>query len=202
MTVEEFKREYLRQYCLIEKDFVNTIDYVSISQNNYSTFSPVYLKILLSIGSEIDVLKDFICKSLNTDMKHLNNLEPDFHLVEVEVLSESIVLMPWNTSDPFPTWWTVYNEVKHNRNEKADRVDPSKKYYELANLENVISALAGLYSLELLAYKIVADSTGEKVFVPVIRSIFQVKNLYWTDISNGSGYVFMDGCLYTDGISK
>ena len=182
MTIEEFKREYLRQYCLIEKDFVNTIDYVSISQNNYSTFSPTYLKILLSIGSEIDVLKDFICKAHNTDMKHLNKLEPDFHLVEVEVRSESIMLTPWNTSDSFPVWWTVYNEVKHNRNENADKIDRSKKYYEFANLENVISALAGLYSLELLAYKIVADSNDEKVFVPVIRSIFQVKNLYWTDM--------------------
>ncbi len=198
MTVEEFKREYLRQYCLIEKDFVNTIDYVSISPNNYSTFSPTYLKILLSIGSEIDVMKDFICKTLNTDMKHFNKYEPGFHLVEVEVRSESIRLTPWNTSEPFPIWWTVYNEVKHNRNEIADKIDQSKKYYEFANLENVITALAGLYSLELLAYKIVADSNGEKVFVPTIRSIFQVKNLYWTDISNGSGYVYMDGGLYMD----
>ena len=198
MTVEEFKREYLRQYCLIERDFVNTIDYVSISPNNYLTFSPTYLKILLSIGSEIDVLKDFILKALNTDMKHFNKLEPDFHLVEVEVRSESILLTPWKTSDLFPIWWTVYNEVKHNRNEIADKIDQSKKNYEFANLENVISALAGLYSLELLAYKIVADSNGEKVFVPSVKSIFQVKNLYWTDISNGAGYVFMDGALYMD----
>lgn len=198
MTLNEFKRDYLRQYCLIEKDFSNTIDYVSISQSNYSTFSPTYLKILLSIGSEIDVLKDFICKSLNSDMKHFNELEPDFHLVEVEVRSENVLLTPWNTSDPFPTWWTVYNEVKHNRNENANKIDPSKKYFEFANLENVILALAGLYSLELLAYKIVADINGEKVFVPSIRSIFQVKNLYWTDIGNGSGYVLMDGGLYMD----
>lgn len=198
MTIEEFKRDYLRQYCLIEKDFVNTIDYVSISPRNYSTFSPTYLKILLSIGSEIDVLKDFICKSLNTDMKHFNQLEPDFHLVEVEVRSDGIILTPWDTTELFPIWWTAYNEVKHNRNESADKFDPARKYFEFANLENVISALAGLYSLELLAYKIVADSNNEKVFVPVIHSIFQVKNLYWSDISNGSGYVFMDGGLYMD----
>lgn len=200
MTVKEFKRDYLRQYCLIEKDFVNTIDYVSISPNNYSTFSPTYLKILLSIGSEIDVLKDFICKSLNTDMKHFNELEPNFHLVEVEVRSEDILLTPWNADESLPIWWTVYNEVKHNRNENADKIDSSKKYFEFANLENVISALAGLYSLELLAYKIVADSNGEKVFVPSIRSIFQVKNLYWTDIDNGAGYVFIDGGVYIDEI--
>ena len=198
MTLKEFKRNYLRQYCLIEKDFANTIDYVSISAVNYGTFSPAYLKILLSIGSEIDVLKDCVCKLLNTDMKHFSQVEPDFHSVLVEVRSEEIVLTPWDTTDSVPTWWTVYNEVKHNRNESADRIDPLKRYYEYANLENVLSALAGLYSLELLAYKIVAEQNNEKVFVPCLRSIFQVKNLYWKDISNGSGFVFFDGGLYTD----
>ena len=198
MTLKEFKRNYLRQYCLIEKDFANTIDYVSISAVNFGTYSPAYLKILLSIGSEIDVLKDCVCKLLNTDMKHFNLVEPDFHSVSVEMRSEEIVLTPWDTTDPFPTWWTAYNEVKHNRNESADKFDPSKKYFEYANLENVLSALAGLYSLELLAYKIVAEQNNEKVFVPCIRSIFQVKNLYWKDISNGSGFVFFDGILYMD----
>lgn len=198
MTIKEFKRNYLRQYSLIEKDFANTIDYVSISAANYATFSPTYLKVLLSIGSEIDVLKDFVCKLLNTDMKHFNQVEPDFSLVSVEVQPEEITLTPWNTTDAFPKWWTVYNEVKHNRNETADKFDPSKQYYEYANLENTLSALAGLYSLELLAYKIVAEQNSEKVFVPCIRSIFQVKNLYWKDISNGSGYVLVDGSLYMD----
>lgn len=198
MTIQEFKRDYLRQYCLIEKDFANTMDYVSISPNNYATFSPAYLKILLSIGSEIDVLKDFVCKSLNTDMKHFNQVQPDFHSVAVEVRSENMLLTPWDCGTPFPTWWTAYNEVKHNRNESATKFDPSKKYFEYANLENVLSALAGLYALELLAYKIVADSNSEKVYVPSIRSIFQVKNLYWTDIGNGCGYVYMDGGLYMD----
>lgn len=198
MTLKEFKRNYLRQYCLIEKDFANTIDYVSISAANYGTFSPAYLKILLSIGSEIDVLKDCVCKLLNTDMKHFIQVEPDFHSVSVEVSSDEIVLTPWDTTDPFPKWWTAYNEVKHNRNESADKFDPLKKYFEYANLENVLSALAGLYSLELLAYKIVAEQNNEKIFVPCIRSIFQVKNLYWKDISNGSGFVFFDGGLYME----
>ena len=157
MTLKEFKRNYLRQYCLIEKDFANTIDYVSISTVNYGTFSPAYLKILLSIGSEIDVLKDCVCKLLNTDMKHFNLVEPDFHSVSVEVRSEEIVLAPWDTTDPFPTWWTAYNEVKHNRNESADKFDPSKKYFEYANLENVLSALAGLYSLNFSSQESVLE---------------------------------------------
>jgi len=198
MTTKEFKKDYLRQYRLIEKDFVNTIDFVSISPTNYSTFSPTYLKILLSIGSEIDVLKDFICKSLNTNMKQFNQAEPDFHSVEVDVRSYEITLKPWDTAEQCPDWWTAYNEVKHNRNENASKFDPSKKYFEYANLKNVLTALAGLYSLELLAYKIVADNNNEKVFVPVIHSIFQVNNLYWTNISNGSGYVLMDDSLFME----
>ena len=53
MILNEFKRNYLSQYCLIEKDFVNTIDYVSISTVNYGTYSSSYMKMLLPIGSEI-----------------------------------------------------------------------------------------------------------------------------------------------------
>lgn len=198
MTVEEFKCDYLRQYCIIERDFVNTIDYVSISQKNYATFSSMYLKILLSIGSEIDVLKDLICKLLNIDIKHFGRKEPDFYSVTVEVKSVGIILKPWEQAETIPPWWTAYNEVKHNRNNNAAKFDPSKKYYEYANLENVLSALAGLYSLELLSYKIVADNSGESVFAPCVRSIFRVTNLYWEDISNGDGYVFMNGGFYLD----
>lgn len=199
MTVNDFKKDYLRQYCLIEKDFINTIDYVSISNSNYSTFSHTYLKILLSIGSEVDVLKNLISELLGTGWKKFNSKEPDFHTIEVEVKSYDIILKPWE-SNSYPKWWTAYNEVKHNRNECAESFDSSRKYFEYANLENVITALAGLYSLELLAYKIVADSNGDKVFIPNIHSIFQLKNLYWANTSNGSGYLIIGECLYLNEI--
>ena len=93
MTVNDLKKDYLRQYCLIEKDFINTIDYVSISNSNYSTFSHTYLKILLSIGSEVDVLKNLISKLLGTEWKKFNSKEPDFHTIEVEVKSYGIITM-------------------------------------------------------------------------------------------------------------
>lgn len=76
-------------------------------------------------------------------MKHFKLVEPNFHSVSVEVRFEGIVLTPWDTTDSFSMWWTVYNEVKHKRNKSADKFDPSKKYYEYANLENVLLALGG-----------------------------------------------------------
>ena len=200
MTVKEFKRDYLRQYCLIEKDFQNTIDYVSISPLNYSTYSPTYLKILLSIGSEVDVLKEFICNLYKVKKKDFASVEKDFHSVVVEVWSEAISLTPWETTGSHPVWWTIYNEVKHNRNEyaEAEGFDSSKRYFQYANLENVLNALAGLLALEMLAYKKVAEENGEERWIPSIHSIFQMKNLYWKDIDNGRGYVMINGDLYID----
>lgn len=55
---------------------------------------------------------------------------------------------PWkNWSDiTAPTWWTMYNKVKHHRMENDSTTQ--RQYYKFANLENVLNALAALYIAE------------------------------------------------------
>jgi hypothetical protein len=65
MNSKEFKRKYIDHYLLLENDFKKTFDYVSVERNNYDTYSAMYLKLILSIGSEIDILKKLIAKMLN-----------------------------------------------------------------------------------------------------------------------------------------
>lgn len=62
MTKNEFIKVYWRQYLLLEKEFLNTSDYVSIDQENYSTFSNQYLKLLLAVCSEMDSIAEVLCK--------------------------------------------------------------------------------------------------------------------------------------------
>lgn len=56
MTTNEFNKYYLSHYMLLEHDFKATFDYVDPEKENYSAYSSIFLKQILSIGSEIDIL--------------------------------------------------------------------------------------------------------------------------------------------------
>ena len=203
MNINEFESNYLKHYLALEEDFIKTIRYVSVSKDNYHTYSIEYLKQLLSIGSEIDVMKKLLANLYAGKVVSDKNvtktiISADSSILKIEVLSkaDNETLKPWDLTKE-PDWWTAYNEIKHNRQEPATMLNnKDKKYYQFANLENTINALAGLLSLEFYAYRIIALACGEIVFVPQINSIFSVTNSYWKDIPNGDGYVYLDGNIY------
>lgn len=56
MTSDEFTNRYWRQYLMIEKKFKTTVKYVAVDHENFSIYSDVYAKLLLQIGSEVDVV--------------------------------------------------------------------------------------------------------------------------------------------------
>ena len=49
ITSQEFIRLYWGNYILLEKEFIKTIEYVSIDEENYATYSKAYAKLLLEI---------------------------------------------------------------------------------------------------------------------------------------------------------
>ena len=205
MNTTEFEKNYLNHYLLLEKDFKLTTEYVTISEDNYDTYSVSYLKLLLTIGSEIDVMLEFLARLYDPNQKEsgfgcsktILKSEPDIKELVVQLRNESISILPWKCT-AIPEWWTAYTEIKHNRYESAVKFDSIRKYYQYANLRNVLTSLAALFSLELLAYRLIAISNNEQLFVPTIKSIFTIKDSYWKDIVFGGGYVAIDGCLYTN----
>lgn len=205
MNISEFKKNYLNHYLLLEEDFKTTTEYVTLCKDNYSTYSTAYLKLLLTIGSEIDVMLEFLAKLYEPTTKEkgfgcskiLLKHETDIKSLEILVRNEDFSVFPWDCTS-IPEWWTAYNEIKHNRYEDAIMFNSAKKYYQFANLQNVLNSLAALLSLELYAYRLIAIQSGEKLFVPTIKSIFNLKSSHWKDAEFGNGIVFIDGCLYID----
>ena len=63
---------YWQHFLALEADFAATSRYVEFSQQNFPTFSIEYAKLLLAVGSEIDVLCKIICKNLDTLAKRDN----------------------------------------------------------------------------------------------------------------------------------
>jgi hypothetical protein len=140
----------------IEKDFARTIDFVHLNLTNFKTYSNEYAKLLLLIGSEVDVIAKRICKKANGNAR-AENIEDyrkvitttfrDMHTVEIDIARFALKIRPWadwgNAQPQSPAWWKAYNNVKHERD----------KNFADANQENALNALCGLCALLLYLFK-------------------------------------------------
>ena len=205
MTDSVFHNQYWKQYILIEKEFKTSIKYVAIDTQNFSAYSDVYAKLLLQIGSEVDVVSKLLCKEMNPASSAGNILDyqseiyvqfPEFG--DVNVSCDDLVLIPWEGwSTSSPVWWKVYNGVKHNRNMLATYGSETKENYKYANQKNTLNALAGLYQLEQYLYTFVPHNQEEETPLPGSR-LFKLQNQDWEKKHFGQDSLFFvkEGCLH------
>ncbi len=147
MTKAEHEKYFVSQYALLEKEFIDTMQYVSFEEDNYKTYSNKYAKLLLQIGSEIDNLMRNICgltgrTSITDYADGLFMIYPSLDRQKLIVKGNKLELLPFDNWDKYNAsqslvFWDAYNKVKH------DRIQNNK----LANLENVSLGLGGLYIL-------------------------------------------------------
>lgn len=151
---------------------------------NSRCFSTEFAKQYQAICSEIDVILKAICKELKVEVQEKNICEytkailsDSFwkSIISQEVEFKNIKLQPfmkWSvkTINKKETvclkWWTLYNEVKHNRAAK----------YQEANLKNVLNSLAGLYILENYLVKYIGDRDGSRDVPNDMSKIFTMVN--------------------------
>jgi hypothetical protein len=139
-------------FLALERDLIRTLDYVELHSDNAASFSNEYAKLLLLVGSEVDVVAKQLCttvpgakkaKNIMAYQEVLTGAFPGIHDVEVSASRYSMVVKPWlswgNVASA-PPWWGAYNDVKHERNLN----------YRAANQANVFEAFCGL--LVLLMY--------------------------------------------------
>lgn len=144
----------------VEKDFIRTIDFVELDEANSKTFSNEYAKLLLLIGSEVDVVAKMLCTKVAPDKKPANFVDysdiltssfKGFHTVEIDIPKYSRTVQPWLSWEKAatrwwpnaPKWWRAYNNVKHERD----------KNFPDANQDYTLAALCGWLALLLYFYK-------------------------------------------------
>ena len=147
MKMNEYLQTYWKQYLLIEKELINTSLYVSLETDNFNTYSPIYLKLILEIGSELDnVFKEISGLSGRTSIgdyaKTILAKYPAITTQSVSVKDSNIIVRPfdgWNTTQPSQSlaFWGKYNLIKHERNIN----------YKQASLSTTIHSLSGLFVL-------------------------------------------------------
>lgn len=149
MNIEEYNSKVWAFYLRLEKDFIESLNYVEFAEDNFFTYSIEFERMLLAICSEIDVLCKLLCKEIEPSESPSRIFEyanilcgyNDFTTSEVcfERIKKTFIPFKDLSTEDTPSWWKAYNKVKHERTDNDN--------YKKGNLENVFMALAGLYSL-------------------------------------------------------
>lgn len=145
---------YWQHFLALEADFAATLRYVEFSKENFGTYSVEYAKLLLAIGSEVDVLCKIICREIDGPAQRDNIdqyracLTGHTKIASEEVLIRryNLTFIPWcewSSGTNNPTWWKSYNNVKHQRD----------SYFADANLVNCANAISGLFIVALYCRK-------------------------------------------------
>jgi len=128
---------------------------VHLHAGNNTAFSNEFAKLLLLIGSEVDVVAKMLCNQIdpNKSVKNIKDYRTvicgkfvGMHEVEIEIAMYSQKIQPWLSWAPSatksPDWWKAYNDVKNERD----------KNFSQANQINTLNALCGLMVLLLYYY--------------------------------------------------
>ena len=143
---------YWQYFISIESDLERTGRYVEIAPANFKVYSIEFARILLSASSEVDVVSKLVCEGIDRNKSYetidhyresIISRYPRFHAFEISVPRYGLVRKPWEDwrNGKNPAWWRSHNNVKHQRH----------KFFEEANLENAIDAVAALFCM-VLAY--------------------------------------------------
>ena len=69
MNIKDFTKNYWSYYLRLENEFLSTLKYVEFEKANYKTYSLEFLKMYLSVCSEIDVVGKCLASSVNPQFK-------------------------------------------------------------------------------------------------------------------------------------
>lgn len=180
MNREELHQKHWRYYLMLEKRFIESIEYVELHVDNYNTFSNGYALLIQVIGAELDTIFKEFCGFNTSDRKNIADYaqyiltsNPDIITRKVVLQEYDIVIQPfqnWDINKPAQTleWWNAFTEIKHNRYEQLKQ----------AKQENVLNILSALYLLEMMYLKKITENTSEFDVFDESSKLFTLKN--WT----------------------
>lgn len=177
MNRKEFINIYWNYYISLEEDVKKMSQYISFTEDNFSTYSNEVIKLYLSVCSEVDVIFKLICEfngdgnyTIGHYRKKILKLYSKLCYKEIKLCnSDNISFIPyesWSNTKDSPIWWSNYNNIKHNRSNN----------YKEGNLKNLLYALSGLYLLELLEFEKISNETNELLFPTQMSTLFKLSD--------------------------
>lgn len=160
-----FINKYWRYYLLLERKFIDTLNYVELAKENFSTYSVEYAHQLLAVGSELDTFFKIYCGFNLNDRKNIMDYTryimsdyPQIPNQVVEIYDTELTLTPYEEwsqwsiqSGNLLSWWDAYNLIKHNRQENITK----------SSMGNVVTALAALHLIEMKYLQVITKENQE-----------------------------------------
>ena len=180
MNRKELSQNHWKYYLLLEKRFIESIEFVELHKDNFNAFSNGYALLIQAIGAELDTVFKEFCGFATTDRKtiadYAQNIlvnKPDIKNQAINVQEFDIDIQPfmnWDINQPGQSlqWWGAFTDVKHNRYEQLKQ----------AKQENVLNILGALYLIIMLYLKGITDGTDELDVFDESSNLFTLKN--WT----------------------
>ena len=194
-----FMINYWQYYLLLEKRFIDTLDYITLAEENYPCFSNEYALLIQAVGSELDSVFKTYCGYDSSQKKNIADYAT-YILSHYSRITTQTIRIPeyrieiapfknWNGTRPKQSlvWWNAFDNIKHSRQDH--RKD--------ANQKNVLDILGALFLLErkMLQEIVVGDGTEEvkEPDHPDRKSnLFSLANTGWV---TKMWVVPIDGCI-------
>lgn len=178
MNKKELSQNHWRYYLMLERRFIESIEYVELHKDNYGTFSNGYALLIQAIGAELDTVFKEFCGFNTSDRKSITDyaqyiLRNNSDIINIKMILQEydMEIQPfqnWNLTQPSQTleWWTAFTDIKHDRYEKIKQ----------ANQKNVLNILGALYLLEMMYLQKITDNTPELDVFGESSSLFTLKS--------------------------
>lgn len=194
MNRQEFISKCWKYYLMLEKRFIETMDFVEIAPQNYGSFSNHYAMIIQATGAELDSFFKIFCGipaiDHSTIADYANRVPQDWPKIrdqKIEVKGTTIVLQPFKDWDAARAkqslpWWVAFDNIKHSRDQNMTD----------ANQENALNILAALYMLEMKELNLICD--GKEPDIPENESkLFELEGWNYRFLPAGEGFAYVDG---------
>lgn len=180
MNRKELNQRHWRYYLMLEKRFIESIEYVELHKNNFNAFSNGYALLIQAIGAELDTVFKEFCGFNTSERKTIADYAqyilvsiPDIIDRKIVIQEYDIEIQPfqnWNVNRPAQSlqWWSAFTDIKHNRYDQL----------QLAKQENVLNILGALYLVEMMYLKKITENTSELDVFNESSDLFTLKN--WT----------------------
>jgi hypothetical protein len=158
------RRPYWDYFRSIEDDVIATSRYVEFVRHNYDCYSVEFARLVVAIGSELDMAFKKLCNAISPSSKAENIQQYrsivmpafcSFRRSKRYIRNFNINLRPFASWTPIeaPLWWKHgFTQIKHQRD----------IYFHHATLKNVLYALAALQIVLFHLYSIQEKSkSGE-----------------------------------------
>lgn len=182
---------------MLEKRFIESMEYVELHEDNYNAFSNGYALLIQAIGAELDTVFKEFCgfgtsdrKSVADYAQYILSRNPDIVNIKILLQEYDTEIQPfqnWNVSQPGQTlqWWIAFTDIKHNRHDKMKQ----------AKQENVLNILGALYLIEMMYLKKITENTSELDVFNESSKLFTLKNWSLKVVPNNEILEFLGDLL-------